>query len=41
MLSCYSGAQRVHDADMLEKAMIKAEIKPEDMSSYLDAFKLG
>lgn len=36
-----SGAQRVHDADMLEAAMVKAGIKPEEMKSYLDAFKLG
>ena len=34
-----SGAQRVHNAPLLEKRMAEVGIKPEDMSDYLDAFK--
>lgn len=36
-----SGAQRVHDAALLEKRMIEAEIDPASMKGYLDAFKMG
>ncbi|MCO5609654.1 hypothetical protein L7F22_063884 [Adiantum nelumboides] len=36
-----SGAQRVHDATMLESRMKEAGIAPEDMKSYVDAFRMG
>lgn len=36
-----SGAQRVHNAPLLEKRMAEVGIKPEDMADYLDAFKWG
>lgn len=36
-----SGAQRVHNAPLLEKRMAEVGIKPEDMAEYLDAFKWG
>lgn len=36
-----SGAQRVHDATVLEKRMREVGINPADMSEYLDAFKLA
>ncbi|CEH14707.1 probable dps1-aspartyl-trna cytosolic [Ceraceosorus bombacis] len=36
-----SGAQRVHDAGLLEKRMAEAGIKPSDMPSYLNAFRSG
>lgn len=36
-----SGAQRVHDANMLEGRMKEAGIDPKDMKAYLDAFRFG
>ncbi|KAK4691599.1 hypothetical protein P7C70_g9317, partial [Phenoliferia sp. Uapishka_3] len=36
-----SGAQRLHDAPMLEQRMKEAGINPEEMKSYVDAFRLG
>lgn len=36
-----SGAQRVHDAPMLEGRMREAGIDPADMKSYIDAFRYG
>ncbi|KAM0749398.1 aspartyl-tRNA synthetase [Meredithblackwellia eburnea MCA 4105] len=36
-----SGAQRLHDAPMLEERMKGVGINPEDMKSYVDAFRLG
>ncbi|KAI0793451.1 aspartate-tRNA ligase [Abortiporus biennis] len=36
-----SGAQRIHDPDLLAENMIKKGVPPESMSFYLDAFKLG
>lgn len=34
-----SGAQRVHNAPLLEKRMVEVGIKPEEMQEYLDAFR--
>lgn len=36
-----SGAQRIHDPEFLAERMKAAGINPEDMSGYLEAFKLG
>lgn len=36
-----SGAQRLHDPDQLEARMRAVGINPEDMKSYVDAFRLG
>ncbi|CAE6419041.1 unnamed protein product [Rhizoctonia solani] len=36
-----SGAQRVHDAKMLEKRMVEVGIDPKDMQGYLDGFRMG
>ncbi|KAI5474364.1 asparaginyl-trna synthetase [Pseudohyphozyma bogoriensis] len=36
-----SGAQRVHDAELLESNMKKVGINPEEMKDYVDAFRLG
>lgn len=36
-----SGAQRVHDPTLLEERMRAVEINPDDMKSYVDAFRLG
>lgn len=36
-----SGAQRLHDATMLEERMRAVAIIPEEMKSYVDAFRLG
>jgi aspartyl-tRNA synthetase len=36
-----SGAQRVHDAPLLEARMKESGINPEDMKPYVDAFRLG
>jgi len=36
-----SGAQRIHDPAFLAERMKAAGINPDDMSGYLDAFKLG
>ncbi|ODN74330.1 aspartate-tRNA(Asn) ligase [Cryptococcus amylolentus CBS 6039] len=36
-----SGAQRVHDADVLAERMKEVGIDPATMGSYLDAFRLG
>ena len=36
-----SGAQRLHDVTMLEERMKAVAINPEDMKSYVDAFRLG
>jgi aspartyl/asparaginyl-tRNA synthetase len=36
-----SGAQRLHDAALLEDRMRSVEINPNDMKSYVDAFRLG
>ncbi|EJT99868.1 aspartate-tRNA ligase [Dacryopinax primogenitus] len=36
-----SGAQRIHDAPLLESEMIKKGIDPASMKHYLDAFRLG
>lgn len=34
-----SGAQRVHNAPLLEERMKAVGIKPEEMQEYLDAFR--
>lgn len=36
-----SGAQRIHDPDMLEERMRSVGINPAEMKSYVDAFRLG
>ncbi|KDE09023.1 hypothetical protein MVLG_00744 [Microbotryum lychnidis-dioicae p1A1 Lamole] len=36
-----SGAQRVHDATLLEERMRAVGIDPNDMKAYVDAFRLG
>ena len=36
-----SGAQRIHDYDMLYKNVVDAKINPETLEDYLNAFKLG
>jgi len=36
-----SGAQRVHDAKLLEERIREWGIKPESMKPYLDAFRMG
>lgn len=36
-----SGAQRVHDASLLESRMKQAGIQPKDMKAYVDAFRMG
>ncbi|SCV70829.1 BQ2448_3591 [Microbotryum intermedium] len=36
-----SGAQRVHDASLLEDRMRAVGIDPNDMKAYVDAFRLG
>ena len=36
-----SGAQRIHDAPLLVEKMKTKGINPEDMSYYVDAFKMG
>ncbi len=36
-----SGAQRVHDAPLLEERMKSVGINPEDMKHYVEAFRLG
>ncbi len=36
-----SGAQRIHDVDLLTKALQSRGLKPEDFKGYLDAFKYG
>ena len=36
-----SGAQRIHDYDLLLKKIKEKEINPETLSDYLNAFKLG
>ena len=36
-----SGAQRLHDAPLLEERMKAVGINPEEMKSYVDAFRLG
>lgn len=36
-----SGAQRLHDANLLEGRMKEVGINPEDMKAYVDAFRLG
>lgn len=36
-----SGAQRLHDAAMLEDRMRSVGINPDDMKSYVDGFRLG
>ncbi|ORY66938.1 hypothetical protein BCR35DRAFT_334495 [Leucosporidium creatinivorum] len=36
-----SGAQRLHDAPMLEERMRAVGINPDDMKSYVDGFRLG
>lgn len=36
-----SGAQRLHDPTLLEERMRAAGINPADMTSYVDAFRLG
>ncbi|EJD51901.1 aspartate-tRNA ligase [Auricularia subglabra TFB-10046 SS5] len=36
-----SGAQRIHDADLLCKEMLKKGIDPESMKAYVDGFKMG
>lgn len=36
-----SGAQRVHDAPLLEARMKESGINPDDMKPYVDAFRLG
>ncbi|KZO96030.1 aspartate-tRNA ligase [Calocera viscosa TUFC12733] len=36
-----SGAQRIHDASLLEAEMVKKGIEPASMKHYVDAFRLG
>lgn len=36
-----SGAQRVHDPDLLVERAVACNIKIETLQSYIDAFKLG
>jgi aspartyl-tRNA synthetase len=36
-----SGAQRIHDYDLLLQKVKEKEINPETLSDYLNAFKLG
>ena len=36
-----SGAQRIHDAQLLMKEMRKKGIDPESMKAYVDGFKMG
>lgn len=36
-----SGAQRVHDAPLLEKRLNEAGVNPAEVKSYLDAFRFG
>lgn len=36
-----SGAQRLHDPDLLEERMRAVNIDPVDMKDYVDAFRLG
>ncbi|KAF8607573.1 aspartate-tRNA ligase [Ceratobasidium sp. AG-I] len=36
-----SGAQRVHDAKLLEKRMVEVGIDPKTMEAYLDGFRMG
>lgn len=36
-----SGAQRIHDADLLVEKMKEKGIDPASMQEYVDAFKLG
>ena len=36
-----SGAQRIHDANLLEEKMRSKGVDPASMSHYVDAFKLG
>jgi aspartyl/asparaginyl-tRNA synthetase len=36
-----SGAQRIHDPDLLVQHMITNNIDPESMRAYIDAFELG
>lgn len=36
-----SGAQRVHDAKMLEQRMVEVGIDPKSMQGYLDGFRMG
>jgi aspartyl/asparaginyl-tRNA synthetase len=36
-----SGAQRIHDPELLTKRMEEAGIKPADMDDYVEAFRLG
>ncbi|MFH1200661.1 MAG: aspartate--tRNA(Asn) ligase [Candidatus Micrarchaeota archaeon] len=36
-----SGAQRIHDVELLEKALRSRDLKPEDFKGYLDAFRYG
>ncbi|MGC8669867.1 MAG: amino acid--tRNA ligase-related protein [Candidatus Micrarchaeia archaeon] len=36
-----SGAQRIHKADMLEEALRKRSLNPENFAFYINAFRLG
>ena len=36
-----SGAQRVHDAKLLEKRMVEVGIDPKTREAYLDGFRMG
>lgn len=36
-----SGAQRLHEPELLAERMRAVGINPEDMKSYIDAFRLG
>jgi aspartyl/asparaginyl-tRNA synthetase len=36
-----SGAQRIHDPDLLIRQMVEKGIDPESMRGYVDAFELG
>lgn len=40
-LEIASGAQRIHDVDMLERALIDRGLKLEDFDFYLEAFRYG
>jgi len=36
-----SGAQRIHDSELLTKQAIEKGVKPESIKDYIDSFKYG
>jgi aspartyl-tRNA synthetase len=40
-LEISSGAQRIHQPELLEKALRARALDPEDFESYIDAFRYG